>query len=92
MPSRTIPILSYTAGALVAAYLTLVIVTVSFAAMRTDLALAMRDTQNDIAELEHDYYAAINQIGRTDPASMGLVKPADVHYATEVSGPALSRR
>jgi hypothetical protein len=92
MPDRTISILSYAAGALVVAYVALVISTVALAAWRTDLAEAVRDTENEISALERDYYGTIERIGRTNPASLGLVKPRAVTYAAMAVPPGLSRR
>lgn len=92
MPDRTISILSFTVGILVAVYLVLVVTTVSLAAWRTDLASEVRDTENAIATLERSYYDAIASIGRTDPSAVGLIAPSSVRYAAMVAAPSLSRR
>lgn len=92
MPDRTLSILSYTASSLVVAYLVLMVATVSFAAWRTDLAEAVRDTENAISTLERDYYDTIERVGATDPASLGLVKPRAVTYAAMTVPAGLSRR
>lgn len=92
MPDRTISILSILCGGLVAVYLVLVVITVSFAAYRTDLASAVRDTEDAIGSLEREYYAAIDRIGETDPGTLGLVKPHAVTYAKSAEAPALSLR
>ncbi|MEK9184126.1 MAG: hypothetical protein AAB892_00120 [Patescibacteria group bacterium] len=92
MPDRTISILGATLSALIFSYLALMVFTVSLAAWRTDLASEVRDTENAIALLEHDYYEAIERIGRTNPASLGLGKPAAVTYAAMVAGPTVTRR
>lgn len=92
MPDRTISILSFALGILVFAYVSLMIVTVSLAAWRTDLASAVRDAENAIAVLEDDYYDSIERIGATDPASFGLAKPHSVTYASMVEAPTVSRR
>ncbi|HEX5774823.1 MAG TPA: hypothetical protein VFY28_02590 [Candidatus Paceibacterota bacterium] len=92
MPDRTISILSYAASGLVIVYVGLVIATVSFAAWRTDLAEAVRDTENRVSVLEREYYDTVERIGRTDPASLGLVKPRAVTYAAMAVPAGLSRR
>lgn len=92
MPDRTISVLSASAGALVLLYLALVVTTVTFAAMRTDLAASVRDTESRIASLETRYYAQVGVLSATDPASMDLHKPVAVHYATLQSAPTLSLR
>lgn len=92
MPDRTISILSLTAGSLVLTYLALMVTTVSMAAWRTDLAAQVRDAENAIVVLEHEYYEAIERVSATNPAAVGLVKPVGVTYAAMVTAPSLSRR
>ncbi|HYF29380.1 MAG TPA: hypothetical protein VEA36_03390 [Candidatus Paceibacterota bacterium] len=92
MPDRTISILSLALGILVFAYLSLMVVTVSLAAWRTDLAAEVRDTEVRIAQLEQRYYDEIERIGATDPAVVGLAKPSRVTYATMVEAPSVTRR
>ncbi|HEX2792654.1 MAG TPA: hypothetical protein VHO23_02985 [Candidatus Paceibacterota bacterium] len=92
MPDRTISILSFAVGILIAGYLALVVTTVSLAAWRTDLAAEVRDAENGITTLERSYYDAIAEIGRTDPGTVGLVAPAEVRYAAMVAAPSLSLR
>ena len=92
MPDRTIQILSFALSILVFAYVSLMVVTVTLAAIRTDLAGELRDTENAIAVLERDYYDSIERIGATDPAALGLAKPASVTYAAMVEAPTVTRR
>ncbi len=92
MPDRTISILGYSALALVGAYLALVIVTVSLATYQTDLAVLVHETEGDIGELETQYYAMVEQVDDTNPASVGLVKPSKVTYAVKAAAPSLSLR
>lgn len=92
MPSRTISILSCSAVALVAAYLVLIVATVSLAAWQTNLAMEVHETEADIARLESRYYAMVAEIDRTDPGSRGLEKPSQVLYATTMEAPAVSLR
>lgn len=92
MPSKTIPYLGYTAAALIAAYLMLVVVTVSMAAWKTSLSIEVHETEQDIARLESRYYAMVADIDRTDPGARGLVKPAKVTYAATQAAPTVSIR
>ena len=92
MPNRTVSILSFAFGILVFAYLSLMVVTVSLAAWRTDLAAQVRDAESALANLERDYYDSIERIGATDPASFGLSKPHAVTYAAMVAAPTVSKR
>ena len=92
MPNRTVSILGYACGALVASYLVLVVVTVSMAAWQTNLAMEVHETEADIARLEARYYAMVAQIDRTDPGALGLVAPARVMYATTAAAPSVTLR
>lgn len=92
MPDRTISILGAVAGSLVAMYLVLVVTTVCFAAMQTDLALQARDAESLIGSLETKYYAQVGELAATDPRAMNLAKPQAVTYATEAPTPSLSLR
>ncbi|KND47431.1 MAG: hypothetical protein AB199_03310 [Parcubacteria bacterium C7867-004] len=92
MPDRTISILGFASAALFAAYLALVIVTVSLAAYQTDLAVLVHETEGDIGALESQYYAVVERIDGTDPYAVGLVKPQQVTYAVKAAAPALSLR
>ena len=90
MPDQTITVLSWAAGVLFFAYLVLVIVTVSLAAMQTSLAADVRSTEGGISELESTYYAALARENASTPASVGLVAPAQVEYATAKPAQALT--
>lgn len=92
MPNRTVSILGYACGALVASYLVLVVVTVSMAAWQTNLAMEMHETEADIARLEARYYDMVAHIDRTDPLSLGLVAPQRVMYATTAAAPSVTLR
>lgn len=92
MPDRTVSILGYACGALVASYLVLIVVTVSMAAWQTNLAMEVHETEADIARLESRYYAMVAQIDQTDPGSLGLVPPARVMYATTQTAPSVTLR
>lgn len=92
MPDRTISVLSILASLTVCAYVALVIVTVTFATMQTELALSVRTTESEISQLETRYYNQVGMISATDPHSMNLGKPARVTYAPLAETPSLSVR
>ncbi len=92
MPKLTLPVLGYSAAALIATYLVLIVVTVSMAAWQTNLAMEVHETEADIARLESRYYDMVAQIDRTDPATRGLVAPKAISYATTQAAPAFSLR
>lgn len=73
-------------------YIGLVIVTVTFAAIQTDLALAVRDTETEIGMIETQYYVQVGALAAVDPASLDLRKPSVVTYATLAQAPSLSLR
>lgn len=83
-------VLSVIAVGLLTVYLTLMVSTIVFAALRTDLAGQVRDRSAEIARLESSYYDAIERVGSSDPATLGFVAPAKVHYVTEVRTSGLS--
>lgn len=80
IPSRTIPVLSFTVGILLLAYMALVVVTVVFATWQTDATSSISDAQAAIGTLESQYYASIGSLDSTDPATLGYVQPKDVEY------------
>lgn len=92
MPDRTVSILGYVCGALVASYLVLIVVTVSMAAWQTNLAMEVHETETDIARLESRYYDMVAYIDRTDPGALGLVAPTRVMYATTQAAPSVTLR
>lgn len=92
MPSKTVPVLGYSIAALVATYLVLIVVTVSMAAWQTNLAMEVHETEADIARLESRYYDMVADIDRRDPATLGLVKPRAISYATTQAAPAFTLR
>ncbi len=92
MPDRTITFLGYALAGLLSVYVVLVIATVSFATMQTELALSVRDTESRIGVLETHYYAQVGMISATDPHTLNLSKPAKVSYAALAPAPSLSVR
>ncbi len=92
MPDRTVSLLSVIAGGCVCAYVALVIVTVTFAAVQTQLALDVRDTESAIGQLETKYYSQVSTLAATDPRAMQLSAPASVTYAVRAEAPSLSLR
>jgi len=65
---------------------------VSMAAWQTNLAMEVHETESDIARLEARYYDMVAHIDQTDPASLGLVAPLKVTYATTQTAPSVSLR
>jgi hypothetical protein len=92
MPDRTISFLSLVAGGCVVVYIALVIVTVTFAAIQTDLELSVRDAETEIGMIETSYYEQVGALAAVDPATMNLRKPSGVTYATLAQAPSLSLR
>ena len=92
MPDRTLSVLSILAGACVCAYVVLIVITVTFATMQTELALSVRTTESSISQLETRYYNQVGVISDTDPHTMNLGKPARVTYAPLAETPSLSVR
>lgn len=76
-------ILTIAAVGLVATYLTLMVSTIVFAAVRTDLAGNVSDRSAEIARLEAAYYDAIELASASDPSTLGFTAPARVSYVTE---------
>lgn len=92
MPSKTIPVLGYFVAALIAAYLVLMVATVSLAAWQTNLAVEIHETESELSRLEARYYDMIAAIDRTDPGTYGLTAPKSVTYAQTASAPAVTLR
>lgn len=82
---RLTPILTVITGALVATYVALMISTILFAALQTQLAQNMQDSQMQISKLENTYYAAVANLDATDPHTLGYVTPQKVEYVTQAS-------
>jgi len=80
MPTRIIPVLSVSVGALFVVYLGLVVTTVLFATWQTQALSSIRDGQAAIGMLETQYYASIGTLDSTNPYSLGFVRPAHVEY------------
>lgn len=87
---RLIPALSATAGVLVAVYVALMVTTIIFASLQTQLAQDVQDKHMQIAKLENSYYASVATLDSTDPHTLGYVKPAHVQYLSEASLPNLT--
>lgn len=87
---RLIPLLSASAGVLVAAYVALMITTIVFASLQTQLAQNVQNKHMEIAKLETAYYASVAALDSTDPRSLGYVTPSHVQYLTQASVPNLT--
>lgn len=86
--SRSVFYASALCGALLAAYVALMVTTIVFASLQTQLARSIQDTQMEITKLESQYYDAISSLDSVDPHALGYVTPHAVRYvaATPVSG------
>ncbi len=92
MSDTTVTLLKYVAAACLCTYIALVIVTVTFAAVQTELALSVRDTESAIGQLETTYYGQVGVLAATSPVSMDLHAPTVVSYAVQATAPSLSLR
>ena len=61
-------------------------------AWQTNLAMEVHETEADIARLEARYYDMVAQIDQTNPASLGLIKPGRVMYASTQTAPSVTLR
>jgi hypothetical protein len=83
-------LLTLLVGALLAAYVALVVVTVVFAAVQTKLAQHVQEQRMEISKLETSYFAAIAALDTTDPYALGYVKPHSVQYVSAAKLPNLT--
>jgi hypothetical protein len=88
LPRRLNVYLGLVAGALVAAYVVIMVITILLAALETQLSQNIQTKQMAIQKLESSYFASINELDSTDPAALGYVTPKHVAYvaATEAQG------
>lgn len=82
---RLVPAFSILAGVLVAVYVALMVATILFAALQTDLAQQVQDKRMQVAKLETRYYDAVAALDDTNPQSLGYVTPGSVEYVTAVA-------
>lgn len=87
---RLVPLLYVLAGMLLAAYVALMVTTILFAALQTQLAQDVQDKRMEIAKLESLYYEGVAQRDATDPQSLGFVTPTTVHYVSAAKIPNLT--
>lgn len=87
---RLIPALSATIGVLVAAYIALMVTTIIFASLQTQLAQDVQQKHMEIAKLESSYYTSVATLDSTDPRTLGYVTPSNVQYLSEASLPNLT--
>lgn len=87
---RPIPLLSLLAGLLIAAYVALMIATVLFATLQTQLAQEVQQKHMQIASLERAYYDKVAELEATDPHTLGYVMPEHVTYVSATPLPNLT--
>jgi hypothetical protein len=84
------PLLTMLVGTLLAAYIALVVTTIVFAAIQTNLAQHIQEQRMAIGKLETKYYQAIATLDQADPYALGYVKPRDVQYVSAAKLPNLT--
>ncbi len=87
---RLVPLLSILAGALFAAYVALMVTTILFASLQTQLSQEVQDKHMQIAKLETTYYGSVAEIDSADPHALGYVTPKRVEYVTEAQAPGMA--
>lgn len=87
---RLLPLLSASAGLLVAVYVALMVTTIIFASLQTQLAQEVQDKHMAISKLENAYYSSVATLDSTDPRTLGYVTPSHVQYLSEASLPNLT--
>jgi len=87
---RLIPALTAITGVLIAAYIALIVATILFAALQTQLAQDVQQKHMEIGKLESSYYEAVAQLDATDPHSLGYVTPSHVTYVTAAPASSLT--
>ncbi len=90
IPNRTLVYLSIACAALLATYVAIMVSTILFDALQTQLARNVQNTQMEITRLETAYYAAISELDDMDPHTLGYVTPRSVEYVTATRVPGLS--
>lgn len=87
---RLIPLLTALVGTLLAAYVALIVTTILYAALQTQLAQNVQDKRMQIAKLESSYYASVASLDSTDPHALGYVTPQHVQYIAAAALPNLT--
>ncbi len=90
MTNRTVQTLGICAASLTAAYLTLVIMTVFFATLRTQYAVNISNEEASLGTLESGYLGALASVQSADPKALGYAAPVAERFVSAQSV-ALSR-
>jgi len=91
LPKKSLSYLAAACAFVFAVYVVLMVTAMYFASSATELAGIARSKEADVVALETEYYAAIKELTKTDPASLGFVTPTEVEYVAAVGFPAFSR-
>jgi L-lactate permease len=83
MSDRLVPTLGISCALLTASYVSLVVITVFFAAWQSQAVYSVRNTESAIGNLEAKYYTTMNHVTQLNPATLGFVTPATVQYVAE---------
>lgn len=87
---RLVPLLTVLAGSLVAAYVALMVTTIIFASLQTQLAQEVQVKHMAISKLENAYYDSVAKLDSADPQTLGYVTPSRVQYLTQATLPNLT--
>lgn len=74
---------------LLVAYIGLIAVVMSYAALTVEFSQSVRDDESAVAELESEYFARISRITSTDYAALGYQKPTSQLFVRAESATAL---
>lgn len=89
--SNFLTMLRFVFGTSVAVYVVLVVVTIHFASIQSDLLSSIASTESRIGALESKYYAKIDQVSAMNPGELGFVTPTQKLYARAEAAPTLTR-
>lgn len=91
LPNKFLTHLAVACAATFAVYVACMVMAIYFASSATELAGSARVREAEVVALETEYYAAISDLSKTDPSTLGLVTPRQVGYVAAAGGPAVSR-
>lgn len=75
LPMSPISIAALSVGTLTAAYLALIAVVMTYAALTIEFSQSIRSDEAQVASLEAQYLSGVEQVTNTDFASAGYAKP-----------------
>lgn len=90
-PAKSLSYLMLACVGAFAVYVVLMVGALYFASSATELAGLARSEEAEVVALEIEYYAAMAELTKTDPATFGYVTPSVVVYVEASGAPAFSR-